>query len=215
MSIELNKLTHEYRKDGTLYDPVTQVCSSVLHTESPWWKVDHQLRGTFVHSITEAVDDGEWDPRLTVFPDSLGWGDAAKDKIIQRGFAYQRFMDETGFKAIKKEFIVYSDVLQIAGTIDKFGIFTKGRYAGWKAIVDIKSGEPTPSAIIQVALYEILLDECQPEQRGEPKLRVILHLREDGTCRPEYRHANNGYNDRMEAISIVNTYRFMKRHKLL
>lgn len=213
--IEFNPTAHEYRKDGTLYDPVTKVCSAVLQTENPWWKPDHRLRGTFVHRITEAVDDEVWDPRLTVFPASLGWEDSAKEKVIQRGFAYEKFLKETGFRAIHKELIVWSDSLQVAGMLDKYGMFTKGRYAGDAAIVDIKSGEPTPSAIIQVALYEILLEDSHPHMKGMVKQRVILHLREDGTCRPEYRNANNGYNDRMEALSVVNTYRFMKRNKLL
>lgn len=212
--IDFEPIAHEYRKDGIQYDSVTQVCSRVLGTENPWWKPEHRLRGNFVHRITEAIDDHVWDPRLTKFPDSLGWDDAAKDKIIQRGFAYSKFLESTGFRATEKELVVWSDSLRMAGKLDKLGIFTLGRHAGEEAILDIKSGEPTPAAIIQIQLYEILLEESFPRLKGRIKHRVILHLREDGDCRPEYRNGSNAYHDRVDALSVAHTYHFMKRHKL-
>ena len=216
MNLEFIKDTHEYRAEGIKLRSVTQVLSKVLQTDNPWWKREHRLRGTFVHRITDVIDEGAWDPRLTTFPASLGWDDKQKEKVIQRGFAYQRFVDETGFRVLKNELMVHSLGLRLAGTLDKLGIFTKGRYAGCLVIGDIKSGEPTPAAILQVMLYQILLEETDPEIiKGQETIRMVLHLRDDGQARPEYRTNNNGHMDRADALAVLRTYDFMERNKLV
>jgi hypothetical protein len=146
------------------------------------------------------------------FPDSLGWTAEQKQKIINRGYAHQRFLDQTGYEAVTHEMPVWSQTFGLAGTIDSLGKFTKGRYAGQYGIVDIKSGPPLPTAILQVALYDILYGVM-----GYPiklNLRVILHLREDGQPRPEYRDAETGQLDRGDALSVLRVYQFMKKHKL-
>lgn len=208
--ISLDRLSHTYTRNGSKYDAVTDVISGALGSgDNPWYKPEHSLRGTFVHRITEAIDEGDWDPALMVFPSHLGWDDLAKQRIIKRGYAYQRFLADTGFEATQKETIVWSDMMLVAGMIDKLGIIRKGDYQGCRAIVDIKSGEPTPAARLQVALYDLLLWECAADP---VQLRIVLWLKENGDCRPEF-YAE--HRDLVDARSIVNVFRFKQRHKLL
>jgi hypothetical protein len=218
----LNKDDHTYWKGDVRYDAVTHVCDGALGLEaSRWWKPVHRLRGTMVHRITEVIDAKCWNPRAVVFPNSPLLDDNIKEGIIQRGFAYQGFIEETGFVSIRNEIIVWSDTMRVAGRIDKLGLFTKGRYAGDATILDVKTGPPTAAAIPQVSLYQLLFQECH-EEYGESlaqllpiKQRVILHLRDDGKCDPEYRNNNNAYGDTLDAMGIVAVYRFKERHKLL
>lgn len=211
---QLDPLTHTYLLDGYKLDAVTYVIGKVLRqAENPWWTLEHRIRGTYVHRITEAIDEKNWDPRLVEFPDRPTLSDEVKEGIIQRGHAYQKFLDESGFHCEQQELTVWDVGLRLAGRVDKIGMFARGRYAGDRAIVDIKSGEPTPAAYPQVTLYEHLLRESHPEIAEQIKHRVILWLRPDGTCRPEYRNLQNeGKFDLVEALAIYRTYRFMERH---
>jgi hypothetical protein len=206
--IEFEPVAHTYSVAGQAYDGVTRVISAVLRDQSRWWKPEDRMRGTMVHAITEAIDAGDWDADATVIPDGFD-----RQGIIQRGEAYQHFIHLSGFQALKVECRVASPSLRLAGTLDRFGLIAKGTHAGRHAILDLKSGAPTPSAILQAALYQkLLLDTFPSLHLAAPPLRIILHLKPNGKARPEYREGNA---DIMDALAIVRTYRFMEREGLL
>lgn len=203
---------HEYSLGGQRYENVTTVLSSVLGTDNPWWKRDHRLRGTFVHRITEAIDQGDWDAAATQFPAS--WGEEDQRKVLARGIAYEKFLEESGFQAIHNEFRVYSVSMELAGTLDKIGRITRGKFAGHIALLDIKTGKPTPLAKLQVALYDLMWREMKHTELY-PTVHVILHLREDGSTRPVYITDPEIAQNKIDGISCVNVFKFRKRNGLL
>jgi hypothetical protein len=210
--IQFDEAAHSYSLDGAPLESVNKVIGSVLRIDSRFWKEEHRLRGKYVHAITEAIDEGNWSPEDTVIPD-----DQDKEGIFQRCYAYQDFLELTGFQSLLVEAKVASPTLGIAGTLDRYGKITKGRYAGRYAILDIKSGLPTAGAILQLALYEICVKnnigrELRYPEHQVPDLRIILHLRPDGKCRPEYRE---GPQDIFDALALVRVWQFMKRENLL
>lgn len=205
--VEFDPENHTYTINDDRYDHVTKVCDTVLQTKSRWWKDEHRLRGTFVHAISAAVDSDDWSPELTTFPSA--WDEKQKDGVIKRGLAYEKFVKETGFRAAYSEVVVYSKHLRLAGRLDKFGTMWRGQFAGKKVLVELKSGEPTAAAKIQVAFYEVLFEEMYT---FKPDLRLILHLRDDGEPRPEYR---SGAGDITDAMCVLGTYRFMQHNNLI
>lgn len=207
--VVLHESSHTYSMDGKSLESVTKVIGSVLNIDvTRWWKPEHRNRGKYVHAITEAIDEGCWNEGTTIIPEEQD-----RQGIIQRCYAYQDFLNLTGFKSILVEAAVASVPFGVAGTLDRYGLITKGAYKGRYAILDIKSGLPTAAAILQLALYEICYKEtfATAEHAGRPDLRIILHLRADGKCRPEFRE---GPADLADAVALVRVFRFKERNAL-
>src|SRR5579864_1407196 len=107
--LAFNPELHEYRVDGLLLTPVTHLIATVLKTENPWWKLSHRIRGKYVHRIVEAIDRDDWSPTATRFPPS--WGEEDCRKVLGRGYAYQRFVAESGYRALHSEMQVFCKAL--------------------------------------------------------------------------------------------------------
>lgn len=209
MPIRLDADRHEYWSGDQRYAGVTSILDSVLGIKSRFWKPKHRIRGQFVHSITEAIDDLDFDTSLVVLPE--GWSPQDRADIMGRADAYESFVDQTGFRKIEAELLVWSDSMMVAGTLDRIGVFHKGAHAGKVAIVDIKSGLPDHAAQLQVSLYDLLKQESHPELPAVD-LRVVLQVKPNGKPKPTYRSGMDMQWDDVVARSVVNVYKWKQQH---
>ena len=120
-------------------------------------------RGKQLHLATEYVERGIADQYTF-------------DPILEPYLkAYQRFIDETGFKAfpdgIEKK--VVNEVYRYRGTLDRYGMM-----CGRKTLIDLKTSQVYPETGIQCALYALAL----PDSFFEID-RYGVALRNDGTYR--------------------------------
>jgi hypothetical protein len=205
--IVLDEAGHTYHVGDQELISVTKVIESVLRIDSHYWKAQHRLRGQFVHQIIQAINDRDWDADSTVVPAGFD-----RDEIINRGYGYQSFIEQTGFRPILSEFRVADAKIGIAGTLDTYGLITKGSYAGRYAIADAKSGLPTAAAILQLALYEHCFRVGDTLAYITPNLRIILELRRDGSIRPTF---HEGKSDIMDALALIRIWNFKKRNGIL
>jgi hypothetical protein len=210
-SLEFDEKNHIYTLSGRKLSSVTEVLEIVLRTSSPWWKPSHRMRGQFLHKICEAIDAKDYDPAGTVFPKS--WSEADRDAVSRRAEAYQTFVDSVGYEVIFSELQVYSEELGLAGTLDSIGRQTKGAFAGRFTLVDVKSGEPTPAALLQVSLYDQL--RTKHFQNPGDCVRCILHCQPNGKPRPVFRYGIEAKQDDADARAVVRTFRFMQQHGLI
>jgi ATP-dependent exoDNAse (exonuclease V) beta subunit len=161
---------------GKRYTRITSLIAAV--GLSDFSKIPHRdrefymARGKANHRLFEDVELGRdhlfnYDPRIEVY---------------RAGHA--RFLRETGFKPLAGgiEKRVHSDDLEVAGTLDRFGVFQ-----GSLSLIDYKTsvlppaakpGLPTPTEI-QTALYLI----CLPQYRFDEVKRFGVAFRKDGTYR--------------------------------
>lgn len=122
--------------------------------------LEHKRRiGSEVHQWCEMLDRGE-----------LKASDCS-DEAAPYVLAYQKFLEDTGWKLIDCEQIVLNADYRYAGTLDR----TFGTRRHRLALVDLKTGDPAPWAALQTAGYELCLKE--------PHYRYALHLRADRTYR--------------------------------
>lgn len=206
---------HEYRLGDRRLASVTEVLEAVLRTSSPWWTPAHRFRGTAVHAIVAAINQGDYDPAGTVFPAS--WTEADRDGVTKRTEAYQNFVESTGYESLFTELRVHSESMGIAGTLDTIGYQRKGSFADKLTLIDLKSGQPTPSSVLQVSLYSQLVQELPP-MMGWDKLeivRVVLHCQPNGKSRPVFRYGSEAKQDDADARAVLRTFRFLERHNLL
>lgn len=119
------------------------------------------IRGSWVHSCSEAVDAGDldWDRAEAEHPDWIGYVRA-----------YELFLSENTVEILSTEEIVWSELWWYAGMCDRT-VMLNGRLTR----LDLKTGQPDRSQMVQIALY----DETQEEEHD---LRP-LYLRKDGTYR--------------------------------
>ena len=169
---------HAYTLDGSDVPSITTVleCEGLSGNGNGYWKEEHRQRGTAVHRVClllgkrpwrgktagEIIENSLWDP-LTTHP-----------TLVPYGFALAQWYVDSGFRPELTERPVASLKFGIAGTLDQWG----GMPSGEKVLVDFKSGQPTPAANIQTALYAMLLEETLGLKTDQ---RVVLWLKPDGT----------------------------------
>jgi hypothetical protein len=211
---------HQYWYAGKRLHAVTEVLDKVLRINSNWWLPKHRLRGQWVHSITQAIDDHDYDESLVELPEQWPDGKALTEedrhKILARGKAYQRWKDHTGFEPSYQELPVCSLHLGIAGTLDRIGRFAKGKYKNRIAVVELKSGTPTAAARLQVALYRYLsIAWAMKLGTDQDCITAVVQLCENGKPVPDYRDGSDLLSDTTTSLSVVQVFHFMKEHALL
>jgi len=176
---------------------VTTVLEEVGLYSNPWARDVHRERGTAVHQITSAIDRGDWDYRQ------------CDDELRNYGNAYWEWKQAVGFQALADEKIVASISYSLAGRLDRYGYLQDGT----RVIVDIKSGQPSPAAGIQTALYQFMLGETSLLETGEEwpvDERIILWLKPSGEYIPVVRHAATYPTDLQVGLSAVQIYHWRK-----
>ena len=162
---------HRYSIDGVEVISVTQALVSSGIIDTKWFTEWARHRGSTVHKCIEFMVKGTLDLN-TVDPRIQGYLDA-----------YQRFLDDTGFKCKAVERQVWSISGRFAGTLDQLGTF-----GDKTAIVDTKTGALLRPTGLQLTGYASAI---QQETGTFVERLVGLQLKQDGTYnmkayRPEF-----------------------------
>jgi len=88
---------------------------------------------------------------------------------------WKLFLKDSGFAIEAIEKIVYSQKYGYCGTIDRVGILN-----GRRAVIDIKTGQVSPTMAIQLSAYLTAYNEEMPYAE-KAQDRMIVQLKEDGT----------------------------------
>ena len=130
---------HEYSWNGRRVPSVTQLIRLLAPRD---FEVDeyYKKRGTIIHTICQWEDTGELEPS-SVDPTLIGFLGA-----------WRKFKTDTGFEIIGIEKSLYHRSYDYAGRIDRYGKLNKT-----PVIVDLKTGQPHPSDLLQAPAYMFLL----------------------------------------------------------
>ena len=126
-----------------------------------------RIIGEYVHKATQYLDEGCLD---------LGTIDPEIQPYLA---AYQRFVDESGFRPrlIERRLVGNINGMLCGGTVDR-----EGTMAGKLWIIDLKCIERVyPSFALQTAGYELLLPK--PVVPPFRYTRAVLQLRPNGSCK--------------------------------
>jgi hypothetical protein len=159
---EFDEASHTYRLEGIILPSITQVLGAVGITHDDFYDEASRVRGTAVHRACWFLTENDLDWK-TVSP--------GIEPYVR---AYERFLKESGFKAIWCEKAMAHPHLQFAGTPDLYGTWD-GKDK--PIVLDIKTGEPGAGAKAQTAAQAIL---CR--DNGFPVTgRGALRLTKEGT----------------------------------
>lgn len=163
MSFTFDHVTHVYDLDGRILESVTAVLGMAGMVDSRHFSEESRIRGTYVHAATELIDRG-----------TLDWSDL-DPVLVPYCEAYQAFVEDKRPEIILSEKPLYHAQHLYAGTLDRLV-----RMDGAVALIDIKSGVPSPATAIQVAAYRELV---KVNEDIIPTKCFSLHLRDDGAYR--------------------------------
>jgi len=162
MNTNFDQETHTYRINDRIVPSVTQILTDIFGKRY-WYDDWSTQRGRAIHTAINYLVE-----------DCLDWGSVHNDI---KGYldAFVRFLDETKFKIIKSEEILYSKTYNFAGTSDLLMSDNNGQ----TILADIKSSVE-PIVKLQLAGYAILYQEnkiipkrfCAIELSGDAKYKL-------------------------------------------
>ena len=131
--LTFNEHSHEYFYGGIRVPSVSQLMEPILSK----WKIDpfYAERGTAVHTLTEAIDTGNYFPELA--GDLYPWVDA-----------YMQFHDAHDVEVLEMEKMVFHPRLLYAGRMDRLW-----NIDGDYHLTDIKTGGKYRQHRIQLTAY--------------------------------------------------------------
>lgn len=138
--LEFNEADHVYKKDGKIIPSVTTILQSAGIIDTTWYEEFHRVRGQYVHQACDLLDKGE-----LLF-------DALDDHVKPFVESYIKFKEQTGFKPLLCEQIVYNKHYGYAGTLDRTGILN-----GEHVLIDIKTNNAMKWTALQTAAYVLAL----------------------------------------------------------
>lgn len=149
---------HVYYLDGVRIPGVTTILKEAGLVPNYGGFGQAQHRGLHVHSACEFLDlnDLDWS---SVYPEY-------QDYVR----AYQRFLEESGFKPELIEFQGFHPGYRFAGTLDRVGQMNGERW-----VLDIKTGGAAEWHHLQTAGYQLLREEWSEYRRGS------VYLNENGS----------------------------------
>ena len=150
---------HVYTHAGTIVPGVSSILDFMrLVPNKRFFKPFDAMRGQYVHTITELIDNGSLD-RENLDPALKGYAEA-----------YQKFFETESFSWELSEQILFNEILWYGGTLDRSGTFRDEL-----SVIDFKSGNGSlsPAHGAQTAAY----DMCLP---GPNRKRWIVFLRPNG-----------------------------------
>lgn len=175
MRFTFDQKTHTYMLDGAIIPSVTQVICDAGIADFEFMEkrrkdiLDRSQKfGRAVHKMIELynkeiLDMGSVDAPL--IPYLEGW---------------KRMEEMFGLVIEKSEQMLPSLKHRFAGTIDIVAQITKGKLAGRRAIIDIKSGCLQPAVMPQIGGYMVLWNENFPKSRVRTGLAIQLTDNPDG-----------------------------------
>jgi hypothetical protein len=174
--------THTYHSPRGLWLPgVTRVLADGGYVKGmEWFTPKSRNRGKGAHYACQLLDENA--------PDVLTMAGALEvmdlDEELQGNLAgYLKFKVDYGFKPKFIETPLWSDNLNVAGTIDRWGHLKDGS----TALVELKSwvgqgAKPKPAAELQTAGYDILFGDYFGTKAVTDR-RIVLALPGDGSYR--------------------------------
>ena len=176
MQIEFSEELHEYTVDDERFPSITQVLGDEGMADFLFASMADRDRGSAVHRVTEIIDMKPWEGATVeeIVANSRWDPDSTSATLIPYGYAYAQFLLDTGFRSKVVEGKVASKAYRVAGRFDRWGLTASGK----RWLVDLKSGQPTDAAWVQVALYA----HCAKETHGLDTDEVaIVWLKRDGS----------------------------------
>ena len=201
--LEFEPNSHKYRLDGDYIPGLTTVLSDCGLTDSRWAKEEHRDRGTAVHDLCAEIalferpeSQFEWDGTCDK-PIAVPYGQSFLKGIRALGFVVEPGMLEVG---------VFSAIYLCAGTFDMWGYQGKRR-----ALIDVKSGQPSPGVDIQLAGYRVMARESLGI---EIDVCYALWLDKDGGM-PKVVQPKNPMSDERIFKSMMEIWWWRKTHGML
>ena len=200
---------HQYWVNSSEVPSVTQVLEAEGLNSFEWCTDRDKARGSAVHKIaeflagspikgttvSEIIANSRWAPEETT-PALLGYGRAA---VL--------YLMESGIKPVLVEARVGSARLNLAGTLDLYGIMPDKD----RRLIDFKSGQPREAANVQTALYAELLKETLGMETDS---RAVVWLKPDGTYKSFTPRPAAGV-DLSIGVAAVSLYHWRRKHKQL
>jgi hypothetical protein len=185
---EFDPEEHKYFVDGVEFSSVTQILRATgIAPAIPYASDLDRWFGSALHKAVE----------LYVKKD-LGWQDI--DPRLEPGLnAFMEFEKLTGFQVTKSELRLYSNIGNVAGTVDLTGVFPDGKIA----VIDLKSGMVNRETAIQTAGYAWLLSPWETVHNRPNYKRFGLSL---FNWKPRLKEFTDGsdYHVWMSAVSVFN-----------
>ena len=171
---------------------VTEILGDLGIIETEWFTEASRRRGTAVHEACQYLEENDlvWDS-LKPIEDFLG------EAIIPRVEAWQKFLDNTGWKSTRIEEKQYHPTYLYAGAKDRRGFFPGDRA---ESILDIKTGALSKWWRWQTGAYE----EMDRAHDGIRRHRLCVELRANGTYK---RHDHKDHEDSAEFIDLFEAHK--------
>jgi hypothetical protein len=194
--LQFDPQTHRYTLNGKMLVGVTDMLTAMGLQNHEWATEKDRLRGQAVHRLcTDYIIPGRWSPKGT------------SEELVPYGMAFVNFSQDTQFKPLLIEQMVFSATYMLAGRLDLFGGVVNSDY--W--LVDIKSGEPQPAWRLQTALYQMMAMQLKLIAYT-PVKRVALRLQPDGRYRMQF---SEDPKDLSLALGAVNLYNWRRNNGLI
>lgn len=163
LEVTFEESSHSYAdRNGSSLPSVTRIIKEVFQTGSFGHSDDARMRGEAVHRACQLISEGRFKP------------EQAHSTIEPYAQAWARYVSECGFKSEFWEQPLAS-AYGFAGKPDTFGRLAGGH----RAVLDCKSGSRPVWVLLQLAAYEMLIQENFPDV-GPLKKRAV-QLLSDGT----------------------------------
>ncbi len=207
MNLTFDPELHRYTINGRAVPSVTQVLADMGLYSDEWITNIRRsrARGTAGHQICDLIDYGRGGTWEEIIASSHWDPDTTAPVLVPYGFGYAKFLADTGFEAVYSEHAVGSEAYMVAGMLDKWG-----QCRGKRWLVDVKTGQPSPSSVLQVGIYQALLKETENVETTE---RIVVHLMADGKYKIVYQ--SSGMRDVQLGLAAVSLWWFRFNNKLL
>ena len=186
---------HVYYFRGNRWPGVTEVLAS--HGFFGGYPVggDYMLRGRYVHSACQFLDNG------TLDESSLNY------RIRGYVSAYKRLLFNTGADIIAAETRMAHPIRGYCGTPDRF-VINNGEVEVW----DLKTGNVIPGVRLQLSAYAMLA-AFHPDLMmlcHGPIRRVAVELHDDGTYRFNAYEIHDNQRDEAAWVAALNLYHWKR-----
>lgn len=201
--IDFEPRDHTYRLNGQPADGTTDILEAEGMSGCVYYREEHRQRGSAVHKIAlllshrirggspeEIVANSPWDPAKT------------SPALVGYGMAVAKFYHKERVRPALVEQPVGSLLWWICGTLDLHGELPNGT----RVLVDFKSGQPQPAAVIQTALYAMQLEETFGLKTD---LMMVVWVQPDGDYKITAKIPPGG-NNLVIGQSAINLYRWRK-----
>jgi hypothetical protein len=183
---------HRYTVNGLVKPSVTQVIDGAGYRDTRFMQ-DRTVRGRVVHEATLHHEDGILDFDALA-PEHRGYAES-----------YAAWFDTTRPTALLREQVVYDQVLDVTGTLDRLFLCADG----WLEVMDFKAGVPQPWHTVQTAGYDRLI--FAGDFADLPRRRSSLILRPDGKPAKRIPHETD-HDDTAAFLNAVGCHHWRDRY---